>query len=35
VQQNSIFGFQGPKKAIEGRIDEMLEMVDLTNKADR
>ena len=27
--------FKGPKKAIEERIDEMLEMVDLTDKADR
>jgi ABC-2 type transport system ATP-binding protein len=27
--------FKGPKKAIEARIDEMLEMVDLTGKADR
>jgi ABC-2 type transport system ATP-binding protein len=27
--------FKGPKEAIEGRIDEILEMVDLTNKADR
>ena len=27
--------FKGPKKAIEGRINEMLEMVDLTDKADR
>jgi len=27
--------FKGPKKAIEERIDEMLEMVDLTSKADR
>ncbi len=27
--------FEGPKKAIEERIDEMLEMVDLTSKANR
>jgi ABC-2 type transport system ATP-binding protein len=27
--------FKGPKKAIEGRVDEMLELVDLTGKADR
>jgi len=27
--------FKGPKKAIEDRINEMLEMVDLTDKADR
>jgi ABC-2 type transport system ATP-binding protein len=27
--------FKGPKKAIEERIDEMLELVDLTEKADR
>src|SRR5512136_2967471 len=27
--------FKGPKKAIEERIDEMLEMVDLADKADR
>jgi len=27
--------FTGPKKAIEDRIDEMLELVDLTEKADR
>jgi ABC-2 type transport system ATP-binding protein len=27
--------FKGPKKAIEERIDEMLELVDLTGKADR
>ena len=27
--------FKGPKKAIEERIDEMLELVDLTDKADR
>ena len=27
--------FTGPKKAIEERIDEMLEMVNLTDKADR
>jgi ABC-type multidrug transport system ATPase subunit len=27
--------FKGPKKDVEERIDEMLEMVDLTNKADR
>jgi ABC-2 type transport system ATP-binding protein len=29
------FFFKGPKKAIEDRIDEMLELVDLTDKADR
>jgi ABC-2 type transport system ATP-binding protein len=29
------FFFQGPKKAIEERVDEMLELVDLTGKADR
>jgi len=27
--------FKGPKKAIEKRIDEMLDLVDLTGKADR
>jgi ABC-2 type transport system ATP-binding protein len=27
--------FKGPKKAIEERVDEMLELVDLTGKADR
>jgi ABC-2 type transport system ATP-binding protein len=27
--------FKGPKKAIEERVDEMLELVDLTDKADR
>ena len=27
--------FKGPRKAIEGRIDEMLDLVDLTGKADR
>ena len=27
--------FKGPKKAVEERIDEMLELVDLTGKADR
>jgi ABC-2 type transport system ATP-binding protein len=27
--------FKGPQKAIEERIDEMLELVDLTDKADR
>jgi len=27
--------FKGPKKAIEERIDEMLELVDLSDKADR
>ena len=27
--------FKGPKKAIEERVDEMLELVDLTSKADR
>jgi ABC-2 type transport system ATP-binding protein len=29
------FFFKGPKKAIEDRVDEMLELVDLTEKADR
>jgi ABC-2 type transport system ATP-binding protein len=29
------FFFKGPKKAIEDRIDEMLELVDLTDKPDR
>ncbi len=29
------FFFKGPKKAIENRVDEMLELVDLTGKADR
>ena len=29
------FFFKGPKKAIEGRVDEMLDLVDLTDKADR
>ena len=29
------FFFKGPKKAIEDRVDEMLELVDLTGKADR
>jgi ABC-2 type transport system ATP-binding protein len=29
------FFFKGPKKAIEDRIDEMLELVALTDKADR
>ncbi len=27
--------FKGPKKAVEARIDEMLDLVDLTGKADR
>ena len=29
------FFFKGPKKAIDDRVDEMLELVDLTTKADR
>jgi len=29
------FFFKGPKKAIEERVDEMLELVDLSDKADR
>ena len=29
------FFFKGPEKAIEARIDEMLELVDLADKADR
>jgi ABC-2 type transport system ATP-binding protein len=29
------FFFKGPEKAIEARVDEMLELVDLTGKADR
>jgi ABC-2 type transport system ATP-binding protein len=29
------FFFKGPKKAIDDRVDEMLDLVDLTNKADR
>ncbi len=29
------FFFKGPRKAIEERVDEMLELVDLTGKADR
>jgi ABC-2 type transport system ATP-binding protein len=29
------FFFKGPKKAIEDRVNEMLELVDLTGKADR
>ena len=29
------FFFNGPKKAIEERVDEMLELVDLSDKADR
>ncbi len=29
------FFFKGPKKAIEERVDEMLELVDLAEKADR
>ncbi|MFZ0532805.1 MAG: ABC transporter ATP-binding protein [Anaerolineales bacterium] len=29
------FFFKGPKKAIDDRVDEMLELVDLTSKADR
>jgi ABC-2 type transport system ATP-binding protein len=29
------FFFKGPKKAIEERVDEMLELVDLADKADR
>jgi len=29
------FFFKGPRKAIEDRVDEMLELVDLTDKADR
>jgi len=29
------FFFKGPKKAIEDRVDEMLELVDLQEKADR
>jgi ABC-2 type transport system ATP-binding protein len=29
------FFFKGPKKAIEERVDEMLELVDLNEKADR
>jgi ABC-2 type transport system ATP-binding protein len=29
------FFFKGPKKAIEDRVDEMLELVDLLEKADR
>jgi ABC-2 type transport system ATP-binding protein len=29
------FFFRGPKKAIEERVDEMLELVDLVDKADR
>jgi ABC-2 type transport system ATP-binding protein len=29
------FFFKGPEKAIEARIDEMLQMVDLADKADR
>jgi ABC-2 type transport system ATP-binding protein len=29
------FFFKGPKKSIEERVDEMLELVDLTEKADR
>ena len=29
------FFFKGPKKAIEHRVDEMLELVDLAGKADR
>jgi ABC-2 type transport system ATP-binding protein len=29
------FFFKGPKKAIEERVDEMLELVDLTGKANR
>lgn len=29
------FFFKGPKKAIEQRVDEMLELVDLAGKADR
>jgi ABC-2 type transport system ATP-binding protein len=31
----SRFFFKGPKKAIAQRVDEMLELVDLTDKADR
>jgi ABC-2 type transport system ATP-binding protein len=29
------FFFKGPKKAIDDRVDEMLELVDLSSKADR
>jgi len=29
------FFFKGPKKAIDDRVDEMLELVDLSDKADR
>jgi ABC-2 type transport system ATP-binding protein len=29
------FFFKGPRKAIEDRVDEMLDLVDLTDKADR
>ena len=29
------FFFKGPQKAIEGRVDEMLDLVDLADKADR
>lgn len=35
MHQNSIFGFLGPKNTIEERVNEMLELVDLADKADR